>query len=61
MIYILNGEPLKKNFEASLADINDKALIELKVIDKKILRKKYKLFDKAFGVVIKATPKDTNE
>lgn len=61
VIYILNGEPLKKNFEASLADINDKALIELKVIDKKILRKKYKLFDKAFGVVIKATPKDTNE
>lgn len=61
VIYILNADPLKKNFEASLADINDKTFIELKVIDKKILRKKYKVFDKAFGIVIKTTPKDTKE
>ena len=61
VIYILNDSILGKNSEASLADINDETFIELKVIDKKTLRKTYKVFDKTFGIFIKTIPKDKKE
>ncbi len=63
VIYILNGNILKKNHESSLADIDDKTFIELKVIDKKTLRKIYKVFDKTFGIVIKTVqlPETVND
>ena len=61
VIYILNGKVLTTNFEADLSEINDKSFIELTIIDKNTLRKKYKILDKAFGVLIKATPKEKKD
>ena len=61
VIYILNGKVLTTNFEADLSEINDKSFIELTIIDKNTLRKKYKILDKTFGVLIKATPKEKKD
>ncbi len=52
--YILNGKLLTGSFEGTLSTINEKTLLDLKVIDKKKLGSDYGVTDKQVGVVIKA-------
>jgi hypothetical protein len=52
--YILNGKVLTGSFEGTLSTINEKNLLEFKVIGKKTLSTDYGVADKAVGVVIKA-------
>lgn len=61
VIYILNTKVLTANFEADLSEIDDKTFIELKILDKNALKKKYKVLDKTFGVIIKTRPKEKKE
>lgn len=52
--YILNGRILTKNFEGDLSLIDDSIFREIKIIDKKTLRKEYRIQDKTYGVLIKS-------
>ena len=58
VVYILNGNVLKINFESDLSVINDKNFIALTIIDRQKLNSVYKISDKSFGVVILTKPKD---
>lgn len=57
VVYILNDKVLEKNFEADLFKIDDSSFLELSVIDKKDLKKTYKISDKKQGIVIKTKTK----
>ncbi|MEO6734629.1 MAG: hypothetical protein ABIN01_25635 [Ferruginibacter sp.] len=57
LVYILNGKVLTTNYESVLFDINDSNLIELKLIDKKTLKREYDISVRAVGVVIKTKKK----
>jgi hypothetical protein len=57
VVYILNGEIQKQNFEGDLSIIDDKTFIDLKVIGKELLSKNYGIQDKFFGVIINANIK----
>lgn len=50
--YIINGDYVAENYEGDLASITDKNLISIKVIDKKELKKYYKVSDKEYGVIV---------
>lgn len=53
VVYILNGNIRKKNFEGDLSTIDDTNFIELTVIDKQTLNKQFGIKDKEFGIKIK--------
>ncbi len=55
VVYILNNKVLTRDYEGDLYMINDKTFIELKVIDKRALKKEFNLSNKKWGVVIKAS------
>lgn len=57
LVYIHNGKVLTTNFESELFDINDSNFVELKLIDKKTLKKDYDISVRAVGVVIKTRKK----
>lgn len=61
VIYILNDQILKTNFEGDLSRIDDKNFIELIVIDKQKLNKDYNIPDKLFGVIVRTKPTDKND
>jgi hypothetical protein len=46
VIYILNGKIIKKDVEAELSKITDDNLLDLKFIDKKALKKEFKIKNK---------------
>lgn len=53
-VYILNDSILKNNYFGTLAQLDESTLKSIKVIDKKELKKKFKITDKTHGVVIEA-------
>jgi hypothetical protein len=55
VVYILNDKILKTNYEADLSVLNEENFIDMEVIDKKTLKKVYKISNKEFGVVIHST------
>ena len=57
VIYILNDKVLEKDFEGDLYKINDSNFIELKVLDKKQLKKDFNIADKKWGIIIKTVSK----
>jgi hypothetical protein len=50
--YILNKLPLRDNYEADLAAINDKTFKSITIINKQQLTKDYGITDKDYGVII---------
>ncbi len=50
--YILNEKILEKDFEGTLATINNKVFKSITILSKEVLLKKYKIQDKDFGVLI---------
>ena len=54
IVYILNDRVLVNDFEGELSGVNQSNLINLKVIDKKQLKKMYNIDTKKYGVVINA-------
>jgi hypothetical protein len=61
VVYILNDKVLTTNFEGDLSGIDDKAFIDLTVINKEKLSKDYGIRDKSFGIVIKTNVKTKSE
>jgi len=55
VIYILNGKPLHKDYEADLFKINDSNFIDLDIIDEKQLNENYNISGKKLGVLIKSS------
>ena len=51
--YILDGNVVTKDQESALFIINDDNFLELKVIDRGMLKKTYNISDKPIGIVIK--------
>jgi len=57
--YILNDRILTKDFEGTLASIDDNLLKDIKIIDQKELLDKFKVGNKKIGVIIRAnSPKN---
>ena len=52
MIPVPEWRPLTTNFESDLFAINDSNLVELKLIDKKIVKQDYDIRGRGIGVVI---------
>jgi hypothetical protein len=61
VIYILNGEILKTNFEWKLAKIDDKNFIRLDIIDQQKLEKYFSISGKSFGVIIRTKPEEKKD
>ena len=57
IVYILNDKVLVNDFEGDLSLVDKSNLINLKVIDKKLLKKTYNIENKKYGVVINAKVK----
>lgn len=57
IVYILNSKILKENFEGDLALIDNENFIGLKIINKVILKKEFKISDKKWGVILETKPK----
>ncbi len=57
VVYILNNQILRTNFEADLFQINDSNFLSLQVITGKQLKNNYKISGKSIGVVITTTVK----
>jgi len=54
VVYILNGQVLKTNFEKELFEINDDNFLDLTIINKEQLKRDYKISGKFIGVSIRA-------
>ena len=52
VVYIINNKVLEKNFESELFNLNEKNFIGLIIIDSKELKKKYKIKNKKWGILI---------
>ena len=55
VVYILNDKILKANYEADLSVLNEENFIDMEVIDKKTLKKVYKISNEDFGIVMHST------
>ncbi len=50
--YVLNNKVLGKNYEVELYGLNDENFVDLKIIDSKELKKKFKVKEKKWGILI---------
>lgn len=57
VVYILDGKVLEKNFEGDLFNLDDSRFFDMKVIDKKTLKKEFKIGDKNWGILIRTNLK----
>ena len=55
VVYVLNDKILKTNYEADLSTISETNFTDIKVIDKKTLKKDYNISNKDFGIIIQTT------
>ena len=53
VVYILNNKVLEKDFEGDLFNLDDSTFLDIKVIDKKALRKDFEIKDKNWGILIR--------
>lgn len=53
VVYILNNKVLEKDFEGDLFNLDDSTFLDIKVIDKKALRKGFEIKDKNWGILIR--------
>jgi len=57
-VYILNGDVKVSDYEGDLALIDDSSFKSIKIINRKTLKKEYKIADKEYGIIINATQED---
>lgn len=60
VVYILDNKIMEKDFEGDLFNLDDNNFRDLKVIDKKTLKKDFKIKDKNWGILI-TTVSDNEE
>ncbi|KAA5538730.1 hypothetical protein [Adhaeribacter rhizoryzae] len=53
VVYILDNKVLEKDFEGDLFNLTDSNFRDIKVIDKKTLKKDFKINDKNWGILIR--------
>lgn len=53
VVYILDNKVLEKDFEGDLFKLDDKTFGDLRVIDKKALRRDFKIENKKWGIIIR--------
>jgi hypothetical protein len=60
--YILNKKLLKNSYDFDLASVNDVTLQEVKILDRKALKKDFDVNDKDYGILILTEPlRDSNK
>ncbi|WP_316833596.1 hypothetical protein [Pedobacter nutrimenti] len=60
--YILNKKLLKTSYDYDLASVNDVTLQEIRILDKKTLKKDFGVEDKDYGILILTEPlRDSNK